>query len=188
MAAQSRMSDCAPPGKWNKFVYFLEETKRLRDRWHPELELATRSVVESAADMQAWREVVESRGWKAEFRGWKALPESLENRTGRALSTPPGICTFVAPSERFSHKYHGELNQLYIDWDGTVVPCCVHPKAGDFGSLQTMLFSEVMLGSQRRAFLEEMEANRERMAICGQCEYGPPENPGPSFDDNLPLD
>ena len=176
-----------PPGKWSKFIDFLERTKALRDKWHPNLELATRSVVETASDMENWREVVEPRGWKAEFRTWKALPESIENRTGRELQAPLGICTFVAPSDRFSHRYYGELNQLYIDWDGTVVPCCVHPKAGDLGSLRDTPYSLLIHGPQREAFLAEMERDRASMSICGQCEYGPPENPGPSFEDNLPV-
>lgn len=176
-----------PPGKWSKFIDFLERTKVLRDKWHPDLELATRSVVETASDVENWREIVEPRGWAAEFRTWKALPESIENRTGRDLKAPPGICTFVAPSDRFSHRYHGELNQLYIDWDGTVVPCCVHPKAGELGSLRETPYSTLAFGPQREAFLAEMERDRASMSVCGQCEYGPPENPGPSFDDNLPT-
>ena len=134
-----------PPGKWSKFIEFLERTKLLRDKWHPELDLATRSVIETASDMESWRHIVEPRGWSAEFRTWKALPESIENRTGRELKAPSGICTFVAPSERFSHRYHGELNQLYIDWDGTVVPCCVHPKAGDLGSLRVCSLQQLVI-------------------------------------------
>lgn len=176
-----------PPGKWSKFIDFLNRTKALRDRWHPELELTTRSVIETQSDMQGWREVVEPLGWTAEFRTWKALPESAENRTGRELKSPRGICTFVAPSDRFSHQYHGELNQLYVDWDGTVVPCCVHPKAGDLGSLADVTYSSLIAGPSRQAFLAQMEADRPAMSICGQCEYGPPENPGPSFEDNLPA-
>ena len=176
-----------PPGKWSKFIEFLERTKALRDKWHPDLELATRSVIETASDMENWRNVVEPRGWTAEFRTWKALPESIENRTGRELTAPPGICTFVAPSDRFGHHYHGELNQLYIDWDGTVVPCCVHPKAGELGSLADTPYSALIYGPKREAFLAQMERDRASMSVCGQCEYGPPEDPGPSFDDNLPT-
>ena len=176
-----------PPGKWSKFIEFLERTKALRDRWHPELELSTRSVIETASDMENWRQVVEPRGWTAEFRTWKALPESSENRTGRELEIPEGICTFVAPSDRFGSLYHGELNQLYIDWDGTVVPCCAHPKAGELGSLKTTPYSLLASGPQRLAFLAEMERNRAGMSVCGQCDFGPPENPGPSYDDNLPT-
>ena len=176
-----------PPGKWSKFIDFLERTKALRDEWHPDLELATRSVIETASDMENWRDVVEPRGWTAEFRTWKALPESIENRTGREIMAPSGICTFVAPSDRFNHSYFGELNQLYIDWDGTVVPCCVHPKAGELGSLRDTPYSLLVNSQQRQAFLSEMERDRASMSVCGQCEYGPPEDPGPSFEDNLPV-
>ena len=100
---------------------------------------------------------------------------------------PSGICTFVAPSDRFNHRYFGELNQLYIDWDGTVVPCCVHPKAGELGSLRDTPYSLLVNSQQRQAFLSEMERDRASMSVCGQCEYGPPEDPGPSFEDNLPV-
>jgi len=175
-----------PPSKWDKLIEFLERTSELRDRHCPQLELATRSIVQTWEDMEAWRGIVEPRGWNAEFRTWKALPEAAENMTGRAIQGARGICTFVAPSERFSHKYYGQLNQLYVDWDGTVVPCCVHPRAGVFGSLQSQTFSDILAGAQRDAFLERMSDQRQDMAICGECEYGPPENPGPSFEDNLP--
>lgn len=175
-----------PPGKWAKFIDFLKRTKSLRDLWHPELELATRSVVETQSDMRGWRNVVEPLGWTAEFRTWKALPDSLENRTGRGIQPREGICTFVAPSDRFGHAYYGELNQLYVDWDGTMVPCCVHPRAGELGNLAQERYSELFRGPDRRAFLAQMESDRGAMAICGKCEYGPPEDPGPSFDDNLP--
>ena len=177
-----------PPSKWSKLIDFLERTKRLRDKWHPDLKLTTRSVVEKACDMENWRNVVEPRGWTAEFRTWKALPEAKENKTGRELTVPQGICTFVAPSERFNHRYYGELNQLYVDWDGTIVPCCVHPRAADFGSLERTPFSELAGGRKKQEFLSMMERDRSSMPVCGQCEYGPPEAPGPSFDDNLPFE
>lgn len=175
-----------PPGKWSKFVDFLQRARDLRDKLHPNMELVTRSVVETKADMEGWRKVLEPLGWEAEFRTWKALPESIENKTGRQPDVPAGICTFMAPSERFSHQYHGELNQLYVDWDGTVVPCCAHPRAGDLGSLAKAPFSEIIKGPKRQTFLEQLESDRHAMPICGQCEYGPPEDPGPSFDHNLP--
>ncbi|MDT8321284.1 MAG: SPASM domain-containing protein [Xanthomonadales bacterium] len=175
-----------PPGKWDKFIEFLERSRELRDRHAPELELMTRSIVQSKQDALNWKRVLEPRGWNAEFRTWKALPEAKENMTGREIKPAKGICTFVAPSERFSHLYHGQLNQLYADWDGTVVPCCVHPKAAVLGNLKEQTYNEILRDERRKHFLALLEKDRKNMPICGICEYGPPENPGPSFADSAP--
>lgn len=175
-----------PPSKWTKLMDFLERTRSLRDQHCPQLALSTRSVVENRKDADAWEALLHPMGWETEFRTWQVLPEAEQNRTGREVVVPQDICTFVAPSDRFTHDYHGELNQLYVDWDGTVVPCCAHPRAGEFGNLHTMRYDEILNGTARTQFLDTMENNRQSMRICGQCEYGPPENPGPSFFNAVP--
>ena len=177
-----------PPSKWSKFLAFLDRTSALRDDLGSTLTLATRSVVQSQHDVQAWQALLHPKGWQTEFRTWKVLPESAVNMTGRSIEVPAGMCTFVAPSDRFTHRYHGALEQLYVDWDGTVVPCCVHPRAGELGDLKVQTASEVINGEQKHRFTQQMDDERQAMSICGQCEYGPPENPGPSFEDHIPAD
>jgi radical SAM protein with 4Fe4S-binding SPASM domain len=76
--------------------------------------------------------------------------------------------------------------QVYVDWDGTVVPCCVHPKAGELGNLRHQLLSEIFSGAQRAEFVETMRTARETLPICRICEYGPSDDPGPSAGNDAP--
>jgi radical SAM protein with 4Fe4S-binding SPASM domain len=171
-----------PPSKWTQLIEFLDRARALRDRWSPALQLITKTVVRSAADKQRWQDVLLPRGWVPEFRGWMALPESVQNMTHREIKAPAGPCVFLADPEEFSqHPWHGEIRLLYVDADGTVVPCCFHPKAGEFGNLKQHKYSEILSGSRRAAFKREMTENRTGMSICGQCEVGPAGHEGPSF-------
>lgn len=171
-----------PPSKWGKLIEFLERARELRDRHSPGLQLITRNVVEKKEDIAVWRSILEPRGWIPEFRGWMLLPESAQNMTRRTPEIPKGPCFFVAPPEAFtSHSWNGEIRLLYVDYDGTVVPCCMHPKAAVFGSLKTHTYSEILAGRGRAQFIEGMEADRSKMGVCGSCEVGPAGNEGPSF-------
>jgi radical SAM protein with 4Fe4S-binding SPASM domain len=171
-----------PPSKWEKLIEFLDRAAYLRDRWAPAMQLWTRTVVRSREDMQRWNEVLQPRGWTPEFRRWMILPESINNMTGRAAKAPPGPCFFVADASQFrNHPWHGQINLLYVDWDGTVVPCCMHPKASVFGNLREQKYSEILFGDRRKGFIAAMEKERETMPVCGECEIGPVGNEGPSF-------
>ena len=71
-----------------------------------------------------------------------ALPEAKENLTHRAMMVPRGPCVFLAdPDEFATHPWFGEVNLLYVDADGTVVPCCMHPQAGVLGKAWVRLAS-----------------------------------------------
>lgn len=170
-----------PPSKWDKLMEFLRRVRILRDTYAPALKLVTRTIVEDAESMRRWREILVPMGWEPEFRDWKVLPGSKDNMTGRAVKVPQDLCTFVAPSNRFSEKYYGEVNQLYVDASGTVVPCCAHPRAAKLGSLLEQPVTEILVSPERKAFIRQLETNRNMMPICNQCEFGPPENPGESF-------
>lgn len=170
-----------PPSKWDKLIEFLRRAKDLRDRFAPELELVTRTIVEDAEAIERWSEILLPLGWEPEFRDWKVLPEAQRNMTGREVLVPQDVCTFVAPSSRFSVRYHGEVNQLYVDASGTVVPCCAHPKAADLGSLMDQSVTELLASPRREAFIKRLETDRSRIPVCNECEFGPPESPGESF-------
>jgi radical SAM protein with 4Fe4S-binding SPASM domain len=170
-----------PPSKWEKLLDFLERTRVLRDKYAPDLNLVTRTIVEDVEAMSRWREILVPLGWEPEFRDWKVLPESRENKTGRELLVPQDVCTFMAPSSRFGVLYHGEVNQLYVDASGTVVPCCAHPKAADLGNLMEQRATELLSSPKRDAFVKRLETERSSIPICNACEFGPPEIPGDSF-------
>ncbi len=170
-----------PPSKWEKLLDFLQRARVLRDKYAPDLDLVTRTIVEDVEAMSRWRDILVPLGWEPEFRDWKVLPESRENRTGRELLVPQDVCTFMAPSSRFGVLYHGEVNQLYVDASGTVVPCCAHPKAADLGNLMEQRATELLSSPQRGAFIKRLETERGSIPICNVCEFGPPESPGDSF-------
>lgn len=171
-----------PPSKWEKLVEFIERSRCLRDRWAPATQLWTRTIIRTRADAQRWEDFLRPRGWMPEFRHWMLLPESKENLTGRMASVPDGPCLFLAEATEFTpHPWFGEMNLLYVDADGTVVPCCMHPRAGVFGNLTTQKYSEILNGAARRAMKQTMQVNRHIMSVCGKCDVGPVGNEGPSF-------
>lgn len=149
-----------PPSRWEKLVEFLERMKELRDRYHPTLHLLTRTICTDPAAQARWRALLEPRGWTPEFRGWLYLPESEQNMTGREPRVPQRVCSFQAVN-----------NRLYVDWDGTVVPCCAHPRAGVFGNLHEQTYNEIMHAQARADMLEHLANRRLSMPICNACEF-----------------
>jgi radical SAM protein with 4Fe4S-binding SPASM domain len=171
-----------PPSSWEKLILFLERARELRDRWSPATELMTRSVISDPRGRQRWNSVLLPRGWKPSFRGWMNLPQAPVNPTGRMTVVPAGDCFFMAQPEAFKGQaWHGEVALLYVDCDGSVVPCCQHPRAGVLGNLKEQTYNEIMNGDARRQFIQEMKTDRRSMPICGQCDVGPPNAEGPSF-------
>jgi radical SAM protein with 4Fe4S-binding SPASM domain len=150
-----------PPAKWPKLIAFLAQARALRDRLCPTMELMTRTVVFNDADATAWRTVLEPLGWQPEFRWWINLVGASEDLSGRNWQPGQGVCPFVEPR-----------GNLYVDADGTVVPCCAHPRAGDFGNLASQKWSTIVSGAKRADFVERLQSNRDAMEICGQCEFG----------------
>lgn len=149
-----------PPSRWEKLIEFLERARELRDRYHPTLELMTRTICTDPVAQARWRSVLEPRGWQPEFRGWLYLPESEQNMTGRDIVAPRRVCSF-----------QGVHDRLYVDWDGTVVPCCVHPRAGVLGNLRESTFNEIMHARARAEFLQSLRERRPSMPICNKCEF-----------------
>lgn len=170
-----------PPGKWAKLIEFLDRAGDIQRRVAPKLKLITRNIIENNEDMKRWNSVLEPRGWTPEFRDWKILPEAEQNLTGRDLQVPQDVCTFVAPSSYFKQLYHGELYQLYVDADGTVIPCCAHPSAGNLGNLRYSKASELMVNKERGAFIQRLQTQRMNVPVCNACEFGSPLAPGESF-------
>jgi radical SAM protein with 4Fe4S-binding SPASM domain len=150
-----------PPATWEKFMAFLVKARRLRDQLCPDMELMTRTVVFDVAHTAAWKTVLEPLGWRPEFRWWINLVGASEDLSGRNWQPGEGTCPFVRGGDN-----------LYVDWNGTVVPCCAHPHAGDFGDLSTQKWSAIVSSAKRADFGEQLETNRAAMDICGKCEFG----------------
>lgn len=171
-----------PPSKWPKLIEFLERTKALRDRLCPSMQLVCKSVSEVPEHRARWREVLEPRGWAPEFRRWMWLPGSERNMTGRRITTPEGPCFFMAHWSEFqSRDWDGQVTLLYVDADGSIVPCCMHPGAAVLGNLGEMSFNDMLAGKARAGFIEAMREGRRAMPICGDCDVGPAGDEGPSF-------
>lgn len=149
-----------PPGKWHKLIEFLVRARKLRDRHAPQLQLITRTICTDPRHQRRWLEVLAPLGWSPQFRDWIHLPQAMANMTGRVPRVPVGVCSFVAPG-----------NRLYVDWDGTVVPCCVHPNAAVFGNLKESAYSEIFGGAPRSEFVRLLATQRPSMTICNECEF-----------------
>jgi radical SAM protein with 4Fe4S-binding SPASM domain len=148
-----------PPAKWIKFVEFLTKAKELRDRYHPNLKLITRSICETEEGKARWRGVVEPLGWTPQFRGWLHLPGSERTKTVD-LPHRNGLCTYMADVERY----------CYIDSDSNVVPCCVHPQAFLLGNLKEMKLSKILTSKVRFNYREQLQKNRSSLPICSKCD------------------
>lgn len=149
-----------PPSRWEKLIEFLERAKTLRDQYQPGLQLITRTICDAPEHQQRWRTVLEPRGWTPEFRDWMYLPESSVNMTKHALAVPKKVCSFQAVSDR-----------LYVDFDGTVVPCCAHPRAAVLGNLREQSYNEIIRAQARARFLDTMGKDRSSMFVCNSCEF-----------------
>ncbi|WP_461208561.1 SPASM domain-containing protein [Desulfocurvus sp. DL9XJH121] len=150
-----------PPGKFDKLLEFLAKAAEFRDRHSPGTRLMTRTICESEEGRARWSAVLEPLGWKPEFRVWLNLPQSKENPSGRETRVKNGLCEYM------------QFRTLYVDYDGTVVTCCVHPRAGVFGNLAEERYSAIYAGEARRKFMQRLKTDRAAMAICGQCEERP---------------
>ena len=171
-----------PPGKMDKLMHFLKKTRELCDKWSPATQLISRTIVETDQDKENWLNLLRPLGWEPEFRKWMILPDSVANPSLRIAQEVNSTCYFMAdPSEFINKTWHGDINLLYVDSDGTVVPCCFHPRAGVFGNLLREKFSDIVAGEKRSQFKSRMEKDRKSMAVCGKCEVGPVGNEGPSF-------
>jgi radical SAM protein with 4Fe4S-binding SPASM domain len=171
-----------PPSQWSRLIEFLERTKTLVDRHCPGIELICVSVSEQPEHRERWKQTLVPRGWTPRFRRWMRLPQSARDMTGRPLHVPNSTCFFLAHWSQFhARDWDGQVNLLYVDADGSVVPCCMHPGAGHFGNLSEQPFSAILQGSKRAGFIETMRRERAAMPVCGQCDVGPVGDEGPSF-------
>jgi len=147
--------------KWEKLIEFLTKASELRNKYSPNTTLLTRTICTNGKDQNRWTSILKPLGWTAHFRSWILLPDAVKNPSGRNLVVPKNLCLFM--------KKDAETN-LYVDYDGTVVPCCIHPKAFVLGNLKENTFTELWTGCKRIEMRKEMKSNRKNMSVCGRCE------------------
>lgn len=147
------------PSKWDKFVHFLQKASALRDQHNPELVLMTRSICTTEEGKARWRRLLEPLGWTPEFRGWLELPEAVRTLS-KLAGARNGLCKYM------SDKHY----TCYFDEDGTVVPCCIHPRAFTLGNLKTEKLSSLLTSSRRSEMQAILRSNRASLPICAKCD------------------
>lgn len=145
------------PAKWPKLIRFLEGVAKLRDKYAPKTELHTRSICTDKQDQQRWLNLLRPLGWEPEFRDWIHLPDT----EGRSWSDDVGATNLC--------EYMRRKNRLYVDADGTVVPCCWHPRAFSLGNLKEQTFTEIVNGPRYSEMVQQMTEDRASMPVCGSC-------------------
>ncbi len=149
-----------PPSRWSTLIQFLDRTREIRDRVNPKLELMTRTICDDPVEQQRWRDVLEPRGWKPEFRGWLSLPDS-EREIANPNKPGEGLCIFQQRS-----------GLLYVDSDGTMVPCCAYPRAAELGNLKTHRLSEILASDTLHDFRTALAARDSSVPVCAKCPWG----------------
>lgn len=145
-----------PPSRWSKLVEFLTKAAALRDRWHPELELMTRTICTTAEGQKRWHDLLTPLGWTSEFRGWLTLPGAASNIEDNRGGS--GLCHYVKTPA-----------SLFVTADGDVVPCCEHPKAAVLGNLKYQTVSDIFAGAKRRELADRLALDRGAVPVCNRC-------------------
>ncbi len=148
-----------PPGKYEKLIEFLTKAKELRDQYAPNMFLSTTNICETEEGRRLWLETLAPLGWTPNFRDWYHLPASVRSRAGEDSVVIKKGCYFMRD------KY------LFADADGTVIPCCVHPRAFVLGNLKTQKYSEILRSEARKKKLRELRTAKKKMPVCGGCGY-----------------
>ena len=148
-----------PPGRFSKLIEFMTKAKELRDNYAPHMKLVTRTICQDEADRQRWKELLLPLGWTPEFRGWYHMPQSVRSGSEPNPSKGKKGCSFM------------KKGYLYVDYDGTVVPCCIHPRAFVLGNLKRERYSTIANGEERKARLHELNTRKDEMPICWDCQF-----------------
>lgn len=155
-ATQERYEQLRPPSKWETFLRWLRTVKELRDTYNPKLKLMTHTICTKPEYQKRWKKLLKPFGFEPRFRYMRKDPQSLYAST-KKIKMARGACSFVTKS------------YFYVDADGTVIPCCVHPRAYVLGNLSTQTYSEIC-GTTRKWFARKLAIDRKNIPICNQCE------------------
>ncbi|MBN2141113.1 MAG: SPASM domain-containing protein [Desulfovibrionaceae bacterium] len=147
-----------PPAKWEVLVEFLRRAAEFRDAYSPHTRLETCTICETGEGRGRWLELLEPLGWEPRFRTRQKFVGARDFDPAGVARVPEEPCEYV------------QIRTLYVDTDGSVVPCCRHPRAAVFGNLLAEPYSRIYRGEKRRAFVRRLKTERRSMPICGQCD------------------
>ena len=145
-----------PPAKWDVLLDFLKTVKDIRDKYSPNVKLMTRIICVINEEQERWNELLLSRGWTPEFRGWIYLP---------GIKPHPPItnrrCSFV------KNAFSGMT--FNVNSEGLVVPCCGHPRADILGDLKKDKYNDILKGKVYKEFDKRLKTDRVNHPVCGDC-------------------
>lgn len=144
-----------PPAKWDRLMEFLRVAKEERDAADSQVELSTRTICTSEEGKKRWNNLLSRIGWKPVFIDWYPLVDSKRFMDGTTGQT--GLCMWVAGKN------------LFVDADGSVVPCCTYPRPFVLGNLKEMTYSKIVNGPAARQLRQSLKKRRPSMKICGRC-------------------
>jgi len=150
-----------PPAKFEKLIDFIEKVKILRDEYCPDMFLGTRTICNTNVGKVRWKKLLLPRGWEPDFRNMSNFPES-ELIKKKTINVGKGICKFL--------NYEIGGRRLYVDYDGTMVPCCRHPRALVLGNLLEGKYTEII---NSEPYLRAVRSLKRRMyvPICCNCDH-----------------
>jgi len=137
-------------------MWFLDTAREIRDDLDPGLKLVTTTICDSREGRKRWKRLLRERGWTPEFRVMGVRPGSPFAKTHKTKCAL-GACKYVTGPN------------MYVDYNGDVVPCCIHPKAFVMGNMLNQTYKEVRRSAARREAILAMKKDRAGMEICGKC-------------------
>lgn len=149
-----------PPAKFDKLMEFVRFVGLEKRRTQSNIELVTRTVLTGTGpDRIRWRRLMRPHGFEPLFRGRFQLSNSVDFH--RPDTIPGGLCRFLSGAKG---------KRLYVDVDGTVVPCCRHPRAFAMGNILDVPFKQLITTKTYRTKVEDLRLNRGSIPICAECE------------------
>ena len=153
-----------PPARWEKLIEFVRKVGEMKKRYSPQLVLIARIICTDLQNQKLWKMILNPFGWKCQFRCRIPLPESQDTLTND-FKAPNALCSFL-------NDRHPKImfHKAYVSYDGTVISCCRHPKAGEFGNLKFEKLSSILSSDKRKKVKHDLQTRRADMRICGKCE------------------
>jgi len=143
--------------KWDKLMTFMDMCSRIHSDVKSKAKIYLKIIC--TGNKPEWERLAKKHKFSIEWLNWRRPPDSIKyiNVEKRKLHKP---CHYVLSTR----------TRCFVGWEGSVVPCCCHPKAAVFGNLRTKKFSSIYNGAKRKRFIASMKRGRLSHPVCGNCE------------------